>query len=247
MQWIDRGIILGTRKIGETGVLVEVFTQKHGRSKAMVYGGTSKSKVALLQGGNSVHVNWRARLDEQLGYYQIEPITMRSADLVAAPQMLYGFMSLAALLRYLPERDPHETLFDIIEAALEHLGERIISALLFLRLELSFLSEIGFGLDLSACAVTGKQENLIYISPRTGRAVSAEAGEPYKERLLSLPPFLLNPHMLQDDFSLSVPPEDIRVGFSVTEHFLRRSVFESRGYECPRERERFIALALQSC
>lgn len=241
MQWVDEGIVLGTRQFGESSVILELFTRCHGRTMGLVPGGRSKTKSALLQGGNVLHAVWRARLDEHLGTYQVEPVHMRSHNLLGAPLALYGFMSIAALLRYLPERDPHEDLFETVYQVLEHLGEHTISPLLFIRLELAFLSEAGFGLDLTECAATGTQQNLVYVSPRTGRAVCAEAGEPYKQRLLKLPWFLNN--MTLENISSS----DLQAGFLLTEHFLKRWIFEPRGVACPRERARFIALAMQNC
>lgn len=241
MQWIDEGIILGSRKFGEQGALLEVFTHQHGRLVGMLPGGGSRKKTPFLQSGNSVQLTWRARLEEHMGTFQIEPLNVRSGTLFSSPLALHGCVALCALLRSLPERDPHKDLFEEIISALDAMGDYDVSPFLFLRLELSFLSSVGFGLDLSECAATGTTENLIYVSPRTGRAVSSGAGEPYKDRLLHLPSFLIEKKGQDEE----VMEKDLKKGFDLTGYFLKKCVFEPRGVDCPRERERFVALALQ--
>ena len=239
MQWSDDGLVLGARRHGETSVILELMTREHGRHLGLVHGGRSKRLQPVLQPGNSVHATWRARLDEHLGSYAVEGGELRSARLIASGLALYGIGAMAALLRLLPERDPHPALYDAAIVLAEHLHDRHVAPALFVRFEVALLSELGFGLDLSRCAVTERTTDLVYVSPKSGRAVSGEAGEPYRDRLLALPPFL---RRRQNGAEPS--PDEIRAGFALTEHFLRGHVFEPRGVPPPEERARFVALCL---
>ena len=238
MQWSDDGIVLGARKHGETGVILELMTREHGRHLGLVHGGRSKMLQPVLQPGNTVHAIWRARLDEHLGTFQVEAGESRAARFIASPLALYGVATLAALLRMLPERDPHAALYETLTVLVEHLDDPDLAPALFVRFELAILSELGFGLDLSRCAATSQTHDLAYVSPKSGRAVSAEAGEPYKDRLLKLPGFLIG------RARANRPAEaDISAGFALTDFFLRQHVFEPRGITPPDERARFVALA----
>ena len=238
MQWSDQGVVLGVRKHGETGVILELMTQEHGRHLGLVHGGRSKRLQAVLQPGNSVLAVWRARLDEHLGTYQIEAQDFRAARFMGSPLALYGLATMAALLRFLPERDPHPALYHATAVLVDHLDDDDIAPALFVHFELALLAELGFGLDLSECAATGVRDNLRYVSPKSGRAVSAAAGEPYKDRLLLLPGFLIG------QTSANRPaPQDLEAGFALTDYFLRSHVFEPRGQKAPEERARFVALA----
>jgi DNA repair protein RecO (recombination protein O) len=178
MQWSEEGLVLGARKHGESSVILELMTREHGRHLGLVHGGRSRRLQPVLQAGNSVHAVWRARLDEHLGSFTVEGGEMRSARLMRAPMALYGMAALAALLRLLPERDPHPALHDAALALVEHLDDTRIAPARFVGFEITLLAEIGFGLDLAECASTGARENLVYVSPKSGRAVSAAAGEP---------------------------------------------------------------------
>jgi DNA repair protein RecO (recombination protein O) len=239
MQWTDEGIVLGVRKHGESSIILELMTRLHGRHLGLVHGGRSKRLQAVLQPGNSVHVTWRARIDEHLGTYTVEEGVLRSGRFINTPLALYGVGAAASLLRLVPERDPHPGLFDASVVLLDHLHEAAIAPALFVRFELALLSELGFGLDLASCAATGQTGDLIFVSPKSGRAVSAEAGQPYRDKLLSLPSFLRG-----RDLSGGPPTNgDIRAGFRLTEFFLRSRVFEPRGLLVPDERARFAALA----
>lgn len=240
MQWSDEGLVLGVRKHGESGVILEMMTGAHGRHLGLVHGGRSHRLRPVLQAGNSVHVTWRARLDEHLGIYAVEPGVSRAARFMGSPLALYGLGTLAALLRLLPERDPHGALYESAMVLVEHLDEPAVAPALFVRFELAMLAELGFGLDLASCAATGQQRDLIYVSPKSGRAVSAEAGEPYRAKLLSLPGFLRG-----DPVDTHPTGDEIRAGFALTEHFLRVHVFEPRGLSLPEERARFVAVALR--
>jgi DNA repair protein RecO (recombination protein O) len=240
MQWSDEGLVLGLRKHGESGVILELMTRAHGRHLGLVHGGRSHRLRPVLQAGNSVHATWRARLDEHLGIYTVEPGTLRAARFIGSPLALYGLGTMAALLRLLPERDPHRGLYDSAVVLVEHLDEPAVAPALFVRFELAVLAELGFGLDLASCAATGQQRDLIYVSPKSGRAVSAEAGEPYKTKLLSLPGFLRG-----DPVDEHPSADEIRAGFALTDHFLRVHVFQPRGLTVPDERARFVAVAVR--
>src|SRR5215212_11360806 len=238
MQWTDEGVVLGARKHGESSLILELMTRAHGRHLGLVHGGRSKILQPVLQSGNTVQATWRARLDEHLGTYQVEGRDQRAARFIASPLALYGLASLAALLRLLPERDPHPALFDTVSVLTDHLDDPDLAPALFVRFELAILAELGFGLDLSRCAATDTTEDLAYVSPKSGRAVCAMAGEPYRDRLLALPGFLI-----RQQRSNHPAQEEIADGFRLTGFFLRQNVFEPRGESLPEERARFVALA----
>lgn len=238
MQWTDEGVVLGVRKHGESSVILELMTQDHGRHLGLVHGGRSRSLQPVLQPGNTVQVTWRARLDEHLGTLQVEALRMRAAHFMGSSLALYGLATLAHLLRYLPERDPHPALYETLTVLVDHLDDANLAPALFVRFEVAMLAELGFGLDLSSCAATGTRQDLAYVSPRSGRAVCADAGEPYKERLLKLPGFLIG-----QTRSNRPGDEEIRAGFALTDFFLHQNVFEPQGRRAPEERARFVALA----
>src|SRR5690606_24311499 len=193
MQWTDEGIIIGTRRHGETSLIVELMTPAHGRHLGLVRGGRSRRWQSVLQPGNSVTVTWRARLHEHLGHYVLDATVQRAARLIEGASGLYGIQTLAALLRLLPERDSHPHLYEALGAILDFLDEPLVGGGLIVRFELKLLDELGFGLDLDRCAVSGTSDDLVYVSPRSGRAVSRAAGAAYQSRLLPLPAFLREP------------------------------------------------------
>lgn len=235
MNWTDRGLVLGTRSHGESSVILELMTHRHGRHLGLVHGGRSRRMLPVLQPGNTVTASWRARLDEQLGTYTVEPETSRAARLIASASALLGLGTLASHLRILPDRDPHPELF----AAAEHVADRLDgpeAATLLVLAELQILAEFGFGLDLSSCAAGGGGEDLAYVSPRSGRAVGRDPGEPYAARLLALPAFLLP---TWDGRPPAV--DDLAAGFRLTGFFLARHLYEPRGLELPDERARLVA------
>jgi DNA repair protein RecO (recombination protein O) len=238
MQWSDEGVVLGVRKYGESSVILELMTREHGRHLGLVQGGRSRARQPVLQPGNLVQATWRARLDEHLGTYQIEGLKLRASEFMASPLALYGLATLSHLLRYLPERDPHAALYETLTTLVDNLTDPDLAPPLFVLFELSILAEFGFGLDLSSCAATGTQENLAYVSPKSGRAVSALAGEPYKDRLFRLPSFLIGQSRANRPRA-----DEIRDAFALTDFFLHQHVFEPRGQSAPAERARFIALA----
>ncbi len=243
MEWKDEGVILGVRRHGETSVIVEIMTREHGRHMGLVRGGRSARWRAVLQPGNSVHLTWRARLDEHLGVFTCEPENLRAAMLMESATGLYGLQLMAAHLRLLPERDPHEALYRAGLVILDHLDEPDRAAALMTRFELALLEELGFGLDLSACAATGAKLELIWVSPKSGRAVSRAAGEPWADQLLALPPFMQNQRM---GSGISVDAQAAGQGFALTRFFLDRHVLGPRGVKPPEARDGFANAILKA-
>ncbi|WP_137044932.1 DNA repair protein RecO [Pseudolabrys sp. FHR47] len=234
MQWTDEGIVIGVRRHGEASAILELMTREHGRHVGMVRGGFGSRMKPVLQPGNSVSATWRARLEDHMGNYTIEPLRQRASNYFAAPHAIYGVSHLAALMRLLPERDPHEGLFNEFQTILDRLEDAAWAAPQVARFEMQLLSELGFGLDLEECAATGATEDLIYVSPKSGRAVSREAGAPYADRMFKLPPFLI-------DAGVSPNGSDLDDGFKLTGFFLARHVLEPRGMQLADERMHFLA------
>jgi DNA repair protein RecO (recombination protein O) len=233
MEWTDEGIILGVRRHGESSAIVELLTRSHGRHLGLVRGGAGSRMRPLLQPGNSVSAIWRARIDEQLGYYLMEGTRMRAATMLASPHAVYGVTHLASVARLLPERDPHEDIYEMLERILDHFDDVAAAATYVIRFELAMLTELGFGLDLDNCAATGATADLIYVSPKSGGAVSRTAGEPWRDRLMRLPPFLRDEDVGWSD-------RDLRDGFDITGRFLLRNVLEPRGQGHSDARDGFI-------
>jgi DNA repair protein RecO (recombination protein O) len=234
MQWSEEGIVLGARRHGETSVILELLTARHGRSLGLVRGGRSRAMRPVLQPGNSVLATWRARLEEHLGLYIIEPSRLRAAGVIDNPFKLAGLTTIMALSQLLPEREPHPRLYEATFLVLERLADDEVWPALLVRWELGLLDELGFGLDLARCAATGTSEALCYVSPKTGRAVSVRAGEAYQDRLLRLPGFLLGA-------SRTPGRADVRDGFALTGHFLERHLLAPRGLPIPEARSRILA------
>jgi DNA repair protein RecO (recombination protein O) len=233
MEWTDAGLILGTRQHGESSVILELMTAAHGRHLGMVRGGRSRKQAAVIQPGNTVEATWRARLDEHLGSYTVEPQVLRAATLIETPAATFGLQHLAGLLRLLPERDPHAELYAGAERVVGQLTEPLLAAALLVRFELGVLADLGFGLDLEACALTGARTDLAFVSPKTGRAATRSAGAPWADRLFKLPAFLVG----AEDAPTAA---DIAAGFALTGYFLSHRVYEPRGLPPPREREAFV-------
>ncbi|MEO8756215.1 MAG: DNA repair protein RecO, partial [Devosia sp.] len=179
MQWTGEGLLIGVRRHGETSVIAEVMVASRGRTMGLIRGGRSLKLAATLQAGNTVQVSWRARLAEHLGTFTVELIDARAANLIADRLRLYACQLLCDHLRLLPERDPHDRLLGSAVDALDDGKTRLELGAELARFELSLLDELGFGLDLSACAVTGVTTDLTHVSPKTGRAVSREPAKPY--------------------------------------------------------------------
>jgi len=234
MQWTDEGIVLGVKRHGEASGILELMTRDHGRHLGLVRGAFGSRMKPVLQPGNTVSATWRARLDEHLGNYTIEAMNLRAAGYFSSPHAIYGVSHLAALMRLLPERDPHESLHVALDTLLERLDDPVRTAPMLVRFELQLLAELGFGLDLAQCAATGVSAELDYVSPKSGRAVSRSAGAPYADRMLRLPAFL------RDDEALPAG-RDLADGFALTGFFLARHVLEPRGLTLTDERAHFIA------
>ena len=236
MEWTDEGIVLGVRRHGESSAIVELLTRGHGRHLGLVRGGAGSRMRPLLQPGNSVRAVWRARLDEHLGYYAIEGTRLRAATVLASSHAVYGVTHLASLARLLPERDPHEGIYELLDRTLDDFDDVGEAAAHLIRFELAMLAELGFGLDLETCAATGGTTELIYVSPKSGGAVSRQAGEAWRDRLLRLPAFLRQGEGGVNGWS----DQDLQDGFELTGLFLLRHVLEPRGQGHSDAREGFI-------
>jgi len=234
MEWSEEGIVVGARRHGETDVIIEVLTAGHGRHLGLVKGGRSRRLRPILQPGNTLSLTWRARLHEHLGNFRAEPVKERSADLMATPTGAFGLALAGAHLRLLPERDPHPRLYDALSALLDNLDHAPLAAEMMVRFEMLLLDELGFGLDLETCAATGREDELIYVSPRSGRAVSREAGEAYRDRLLPLPALLAGPATGEAETA------QLEEAFLLTGYFLERHVFDVRGEGLPEVRLNFL-------
>jgi DNA repair protein RecO (recombination protein O) len=233
MQWDDEAIILAVKPLGETAVVAELFTRGHGRHLGLVQGGRSRRIRPVLQTGNHVTVRWTARLDAQLGQFSLDLREAFAAKLLDRPLPLLGIETIAALIRLLPERDPHPSLFEVTLFVAQFLDDDAVWPALLGRWELALLEELGFGLDLTTCAATGVSDDLIYVSPRSGRAVSAQAGAPYQAKLLTLPAFLCgNPG--------APSRQDIQAALKLTGYFLEHRVLMPQGGTLPEVRERLV-------
>jgi len=196
MEWTDRGIVLSARKHGETSLIVSLLTEHNGRHAGLVRGGAGRRSRGIFQPGNIVNAHWRARLAEHLGNYSCELLEANSAPLLDSPLELAALQSATTLLEIsLPEREKHQNIFKGLVVVLEALGDPQIWPTVYIKWELGLLKDLGFGLDFRCCAATGKTDDLIYVSPKTGRAVSRQAGAPYKDIVLSLPQFLIKPEI----------------------------------------------------
>ena len=236
MHWSDEGVILSVRPHGETASVVELLTRSHGRHLALVHGGRSRRLRPVLQIGNQVDVTWKARLAEHLGHATLELRRGFAAEAMETPTALAGLTSLAALSRLLPERDPHPNIYEVTLFVLGFLDDDSVWPALYVRWELALLDELGFGLDLTACAATGSNDQLIYVSPKSGRAVSASAGEPYRDKLLSLPPFLTKSRQG------GVTADDVQKGLALTGYFLESRVLAPQDTPMPDVRQRLASL-----
>ncbi|KEA07435.1 DNA repair protein RecO [Agrobacterium rhizogenes] len=240
MQWQDHAIILGVKRLGETSVIAEVMTRDRGRHMGLVRSGRSRSMQPVLQPGNLVEVTWRARLHEHLGEFRMEPVRLRAARLMETATAVYGVQAMGALLRLLPERDPHPYLYDALDVILENMQNPMDAGELFVRFELAVLNELGYGLDLGECAATGVRDDLAFVSPKTGRAVCRTAGAPWADKMLALPPFLAAGTVQ------AANGESLAAAFRLTGFFLHRHVYEPRGIEIAAARDGFIQAALKA-
>jgi DNA repair protein RecO (recombination protein O) len=240
MEWSDDALVLSVRPHGESGAILEVLTRRHGRHLGLVRGGASRKSKPTLQPGNGIGLHWRARLSEHLGNFTAELDHARAGELMDHRESLVGLNALTAVAgAALPEREAHEQIYDaacilldaMLEDGLAHWGA------LYVRWEAGLLESLGFGLDLSQCAATGAIDDLRYVSPRSGRAVSREAGAPYVAKLFALPTFLLGSQ------NADVSAADIVHGLALTGHFLLERVLRPNGKPMPSARLRLDALA----
>ena len=243
MEWSDDAIVLSSRPHGETGAVLELLTRDHGRHAGLVRGGASRRIKPGLQPGNSVHVQWRARLEEHLGSFTCELARARAGELMDSREALTGLNAFTAVTSaVLPEREAHAEVFRGAEVLLEAMmAEGALHWMtLYIRWEVGLLEALGFGLDLSECAATGVTTDLTYVSPKSGRAVSRDGAGIYAARLFALPGFLL-------DTGADEPTmPDIAAGLALTGHFLLERVLAPHGKELPPARLRLDALADES-
>jgi len=242
MRWSDDALVLSVRRHGESSLLVHLLTRSHGRHAGLVRGGQRPKARIPYQIGNRLSVTWSARLAEHLGFLQGELVEGNAARLIDAPPRLACLAAAAALAdAALPEREPHPRAYQGLIALLDALEADAGWASTYVAWEMVVLAELGFGLDLERCAATGLTDDLAYVSPRTGRAVSQAAGEPYRERLLALPPFLR-----ADAAAAAVSvPADVLAGLALTGHFLERRAFAPHGRALPAARTRFVDVLKQ--
>lgn len=224
MQWDDEGIVIAARRHGERDCILEVLTRAHGRHMGLVRGGRGPKHASTLQPGNRLTLTWRARLEEHLGAFTAEVLQSRAAFALANPLALAAVNHIGALIHLLPERDPYEALYHAADGMLDLLAMPQLLGPVLVRFELMILGELGFGLDFSCCAATGATEGLIYVSPKSGRAVSAVAGAPYAPRLLALPSFVAEEAPIE-----TVPREALQAGFNLSGFFLERHLYGPRG------------------
>lgn len=236
MEWQDRGVVLGVRPYGETSVIVELLTVEYGRHLGLVQGGRSRRLRPVLQPGNAVLATWRARIEQHIGTYLIEGTALRAARIIDSALALHALNHLCGLARLLPEREPQPVLHAMLDAMLEGIEDRAALPLQVIQFELACLSRLGFGLDLTRCAATGTRNELHYVSPKSGRAVSAGAAGTYADRLLKLPPFLR-----PDGSDAPVTPGDLASAFRLTGHFLLRDVIEPQSLARFSSRDSYLA------
>ena len=234
MEWRDQGILLSVRRHGETSAIIEVFTPEQGRHAGIVRGGTSRKIAPILQPGAQLDVSWRARLEDHIGAFTVEPVRSRAALAMNDRMSLAGLNAVTGLLVFaLPEREPHAPLYRRTEALLDLLGQGDLWPLAYLQWEISLLDELGYGLDLSVCAVTGRTSGLIFVSPKTGRAVTREGAGEWVDKMLPLSPVLRG----EGDASNA----DIVLAFKTTGYFLERHLARDLGARSlPEARTRYV-------
>lgn len=232
VEWQDEALVLSSRPHGETAAVVTLLCRHQGRHAGLVPGGQSKSRAAWLQPGQQVEASWRARLPDQLGNYALEPSAPYPAAVLDDALALAGLSSACAVAEMaLPEREGHPAVYEGLVALIDTFSSPIWPYA-YIRWELGLLREVGYGIDLSCCAVTGVTEGLTHVSPRTGRAVCSEAAEPYRDKLLVLPGFLAGRGELSD--------EAVGQGLRLTGYFLEQTVFAVHHQPLPAARGRLV-------
>ena len=232
-EWTDGALIVGIKKFAERDAVLSFLTQNHGRHSGLVKGVFSKRHAGDFQIGNLVQISWKARLEEHLGTVKAELLTAYAVKVLDDPARLTALSCLCAMCSLLPER---ENVPDFFEKTLEQIALLPFDgwAARYALWETALLKALGFGLDLSACAVTGETEDLIYVSPRSGRAVSRHAGEPWRDKLLELPAFLRNG---KDELDSG----EIKKALKLTGFFLENHVLKTLDCTIPAVRSRLIS------
>ncbi|WP_415921411.1 DNA repair protein RecO [Tateyamaria sp. SN6-1] len=235
MEWRGTGILLSTRQHGESSVIIDVFTPEHGRHAGVVRGGTSRKTAPILQPGAQLDVRWRARLEDHIGTFAVEPVRSRAALVMGNRLALAGLNAVTALLSFcLAERAAYPALYRRTEQLLDLLGQDDVWPLAYLRWEVALLEEMGFGLDLRCCAVTGAVDGLAYVSPKSGRAVSEAGAGAWVDRLLPLPPVLRGEG--------AAPDSEVAQALRTTGYFLEDRLAPNLGTRpLPEARARFVA------
>ena len=233
MHWEAEALVLAARPHGESSAIIDVFTREHGRFGGLVRGGNSRRQRPVLQPGNMVSATWRARLSEHLGVMTVDAGRAYAAEAMSEPLLLAGLSSLCALMQVTAERQAYPRLYDTVQVVLAEMDTPDIWLPLLARFEMALLEETGFGLDLSCCAATGVVEDLTYVSPRSGRAVSRAAAQPYLDKMFVLPAFLLDPRADADGV-------DIQHAFTLLGHFIERRVYLPNGLTMPAARVRLM-------
>jgi DNA repair protein RecO (recombination protein O) len=234
MEWVSEALLIGLRPHGETSAVIEVMTPDNGRHLGLVKGARSRRLQPVLQAGNSLLVTWRARLETHLGLFSVELSEARAARLMESAAGLFGVQIVASHLRLLAEREAHPGLYRAAISLLDHLDGPLQSAALVARFELMLLEELGFGLDLSRCAATGRTDDLRFVSPKSARAVCGDAGAPYADRLLGLPAFLL------PEAEGAPSAADVVAALTLTGFFLDRHVAGPRAIDLPPARAQLL-------
>ncbi len=231
-QWRDQGIVLSARPHGEAGAVVHLLTENHGRHAGYVRGGRSSRLRGVLEPGSLVSASWSSRVADQLGAYVVEQERHPAAGLMQDPLKLAALLSACGLCdAALPERESHPGLFYGFMALIETLAGEAWGAA-YTAWELALLRELGFGIELSKCAAGGDPATLTWVSPKSGRAVSAEAGKLYKDRLLPIPAFL-------KPGGGDASAEEVMKGLRLTGYFLEHWVFVHHSNGLPEDRLRF--------
>lgn len=236
MNFTDTGIVLDARPHGETAAVANIFLENHGRWAGLVYGGQGKRMRPVLQPGNEVRAEWKGRGDDALGHFTLELTNARAGEAMQDRLSLAGLSGACALaLNVLPEREAHRPAFAAMAVLLDNLDDEVLWPSLMARWELGLLAELGFGLTLDRCAATGARENLIFVSPRSACAVSAGAGEPYKDKMLPLPGFLRG--------AVGQPSlTDGIAGLKTTGYFMETRILHVSDKQLPEARQRIVEL-----
>lgn len=237
MNWRDEGILISVRRHGEGAAIIEVFTSEHGRHAGLVRGGGSRRMAPILQPGAQLSVEWSARLEDHLGSFRVDPVKSRASAIMGERGTLAAIGAITALCTMaLPEREPHPAVYGLTLNLVDALGVTDGWPALYAHWELALLRDLGYGLDLGTCAATGRTDDLIYVSPRTGRALSRDGGAEFADRLLPLPRFLRG-----GEPDANPSRKDVIDALSLTGYFLFNRLVPALGrVSLPAARDRLI-------